>query len=124
MPPRLRLMIFAGFGLLGAPITATPPAHSIEVMMSESRPPHLPRARTGRICGPQVIPAMPIPLLVLAPRIPATRVPCQELGAAVAWEHTLGLLVMSELVTQSPGSAAPGPGQPGPFATKASVMKQ
>src|ERR1700752_144344 len=121
------LMIFAGSGLVSlAPLTLTvmPPAHNFAVMMSESSPPHLPSARTGRIGGPQVSPAMPTPLLVLAPRIPATRIPCQELGAAFSLLHSLGWLVMSVLVIQSPGSDAPGPGQAPPFATKASVMKQ
>src|SRR5215469_2346412 len=111
------LMILAGLGFAGAPLTATPPAHSIPWMMSESSPPHLPSPRTGRIGEPQLTPATPTPLLVSAPRMPATRVPCQELGPAVALLHSLGLLVMSVLVTQSPGSSAPGPGQAPPFAT-------
>src|SRR5579862_8791945 len=118
------LMILAGFGFTGAPLTATPPAHSIPLMMSESSPPHLPSARTGSIGEPQVTPATPTPLLVAALRRPATRVPCQELGAAVWLLHSLGLAVMSVLVIQSPGSSAPGPGQAPPLATKATEMKQ
>src|SRR5215472_16020797 len=106
------LTTFAGLGLLGAPLTAIPPAHNMALMMSESHPPHLPSARTDRISGPQVSPATPTPLLVVAPRIPATRVPCQELGPAVALPHSLAWPLMSALVTQSPGSSAPAPGQP------------
>src|SRR5579864_1389924 len=118
------LMIFAGLGFKGKPVTWIPAAHSMAETMSESRPPHLPSARSGRIWAFQVMPATPAPLFVAAPRIPAVRVPCQELGPAVALPHRLAFPEMSLLVTQSPESTAPGPGQLPPFATKASDMKQ
>src|ERR1700741_1335604 len=56
-----------------------PPAHAIASRMSESKPPHLPSARTGKIQGLHVLPATPSLLFVSAPTIPATRVPCHEL---------------------------------------------
>src|SRR6266853_2783864 len=89
--PRLMFSILAGYGLSGTPLTWMPAAHSIPAMMSESRPPHLPSTRTGSSHGLQVRPAIPVPLLLSAPRSPDTRVPCQELLAAVparAEEHT------------------------------------
>src|SRR5579871_2468983 len=101
------LMIFAGVGLVGASDTVIPAAHNIPMMMSESLPPHLPSTRTGRICPCQVMPAMPVALLVSAPRMPAVRVPCQELDCAVAFLQSLfGELLTSALVIQSPGSEA------------------
>ena len=41
----------------------------------------MPSARTGNSQVPQVMPAMPASLLVMAPNTPITRVPCQELLA-------------------------------------------
>ena len=51
--------------------------------MSETRPVHTPMARTGSSIVAGAMPAMPMPLLVAAPMIPATLVPCQELSAVV-----------------------------------------
>jgi hypothetical protein len=92
--------------------TDNPAAHSIPAMMSESYPlPPLPSARTGRIQAPQVIAAMPMPLLLSAPMMPTTRVPCQELGATVSLANSG--FCWSVAVTQSPGSEGSG-SQPSP----------
>ena len=72
----------AGFGFTGNPGTASPAAQRMPAWMSESKPPHLPSTRTGRIFTPKAVPAMPWPLLAAAPMIPAILVPCQELLAA------------------------------------------
>src|ERR1700733_10774 len=116
------LMIFAGWVFAGTLTTDMPAAQSMAEMMSESKPPHFPSARSGKICEFHVIPAMPTLLSVIAPRIPAVRVPCQELLATCALEHSE--LLRSDCVTQSPGSEASGPGQELLFATNASDMKQ
>src|SRR3977135_307693 len=81
-----------------------PAAHAMPARMSESKPPHLPSTRTGRIQPLQVMPAMPVWLLVMAPRIPATRVPCQLLLDTLQPANS-GFLV-SPLEIQSPGSDA------------------
>ena len=114
-------MIRAGYGFDGAPSTGTPPAHSIAARMSESEPPHLPSARTGRIQPFQPSPAMPRELFASAPMIPATRVPCQELSPC--WQEPNTPLDASAAVTQSPGSEGSG-SQPSPsFALPESRMK-
>src|SRR5215469_13237285 len=123
--PRLRLMILAGWGLLGTPLTATPAAQSMPERMSESEPPQTPSARTGRIWVFQVMPAMPSMLLAMAPSIPATRVPCQELTEVCVTPAFLqAVWLRSALLTQSPGSEASVPGQLVLLAVKASDMKQ
>src|SRR5882757_9591479 len=96
------LMMLAGFALAGTPATDMPAAHIIHAMVSESYPPHLPSTRTGRIFPCHVIPATPCALLVNAPRIPAVRVPCQELISTLQ-SLNFELLVSVELI-QSPGS--------------------
>ncbi len=116
-------MILAGVALAGTPLTVMPAAQSMPVMMSESVPPHTPSARTGKICGFQVTPATPSELLVSAPSMPATRVPCQELTCACVWlAHSA--LDRSALLIQSPGSEASAPGQVLLLATNGSEMKQ
>ena len=80
-------MIRAGYGFDGAPSTGTPPAHSIAARMSESEPPHLPSARTGRIQPFQPSPAMPRELFASAPMIP---------GDARAVPGTVALLAGAE----------------------------
>src|SRR5256885_920060 len=89
-------------------------------MMSRSVPPHLPSTRTGKSHALQVMPAMPTPLLLTAPRMPETRVPCQELLAVVPPLHS-GLL-RSAWTTQSPGSEASASRASPSLATKASEM--
>src|SRR6185437_4248787 len=106
VPPRLKLMICAGYGLSGTPVTCRPAAQRIPSRMSESRPPHLPSARTGRIFPCQVIPATPVALLAMAPRMPTTRVPCHELLPTVQLAK-VGFCRSLE-ATQSPGSEASG----------------
>src|SRR5579872_2014865 len=105
---------FAGTGLPEPSMTVMPADHMMPAMMSESRPPHLPRARTGSRYGFHVIPAMPTLLLVSAPRTPMTRVPCQELLSTLqlALGNTL-VLARSVLSIQSPGSDGSG-SQPSP----------
>src|ERR1700716_2177431 len=100
------LMILAGVEFAGTPATGMPAAHIIPAMMSESYPPHLPNTRTGRIFPCQVIPATPRRLLVNAPRIPAVRVPCQEL-ISILQLLNFELAVSVELI-QSPGSEGSG----------------
>src|SRR5690349_903086 len=78
--PRLRLRMRAGVGLSGMPATCRPAAQRMPAMMSLSRPPHLPSTRTGRIHEFHARPETPTELLVSAPIIPATRVPCQLLS--------------------------------------------
>src|SRR4051812_37270375 len=106
LPPRLMLMIWAGLVLSGTPVTCRPAAQRMASRMSELTPPHLPRTRTGRIFGCQVIPVIPVALFDKAPRMPATRVPCHELFSTVQPEKVLP--AASALVTQSPGSEASG----------------
>src|ERR1700755_1159815 len=86
------------------PATCRPAGQRIASRMSESTPPHLPRTRSGRILGPQVIPEMPVALLDIAPRMPATRVPCQELLLTEQPENCEVCISAEE--TQSPGSDA------------------
>ena len=113
--------ILAGYGLSGTPLTWMPAAHSIPTTISESRPPHLPSTRTGSSHAPQVMPAMPVPLLLSAPSSPAVRVPCQELLPAVPPLHCA--LLKSAWVTQSPGSAASASCASPSLATKVSEIK-
>src|SRR3989440_5119829 len=110
----------AGYGLLGTPLTGMPAAHSMPAAMSESRPPHLPSTRTGSSHALQVTPAIPVPLLLSAPRSPEIRVPCQELFAAIAPLHSV--LLRSAWVTQSPGSDASASCASPSLATKVSEM--
>src|SRR5450755_2160462 len=81
-----------------------PPAQSMAASISESAPPHLPSARTGRVQLLQVRPATPFALLVIAPRMPTTRVPCQELLATL--QSLNSVVLVSAMLTQSPGSDA------------------
>ncbi|ABA52704.1 ribonuclease E [Burkholderia pseudomallei MSHR1043] len=87
VPPRLRLITFAGVRFVGAPATGMPAAQRIASAMSLVVPPHLPSTRTGRILPYQLTPAMPMPLFAAAPMMPATCVPCQLLfdGALAHW---------------------------------------
>src|SRR5205823_10045781 len=89
VPPKLMLMTFAGC-VLGTPATAMPAAQSVAVAISETKPPHFPSTRTGSIWVCQVTPAIPVMLLVIAPRSPAVRVPCQELFCGVPPLHSVG----------------------------------
>src|SRR5581483_5075664 len=119
--PRLMLMIRAGCVLSGTPSTWSPAAQRIASRMSESAPPHLPNTRRGRIVAAHVIPAMPVELLVMAPRMPAVRVPCHELFATVQLANFV--FDVSLELTQSPGSDASA-SRPSPsLATAASEMK-
>jgi len=106
----------AGWGLSGTPGTGKPAAHRMPARMSESRPPHLPSTRTGSRRAPQVPPAMPALLLVLAAIMPATRVPCQELLLVSQLANSGRFL--SALVIQSPGSDGSGSRPLLSFATK------
>ena len=72
--------------------------------MSESKPPHLPSTRTGRILTPKAVPAMPWPLFAAAPIRPAILVPCQELSSTPQFLNCP--LAFSPAVIQSPGSLA------------------
>ena len=89
-------------------------------------------ALTGKIHGPlvvelpQVMPAMPVSLFVIAPKTPTTRVPCQVLGMISPgycdvfphWATENTLFFSSLLLIQSPGSEGSG-SQPSPsFAIK------
>src|SRR5438270_485394 len=107
--------------LVVAPLTGIPAAHSMPATMSRSPPPHLPSTRTGKSHALQVMPAMPTPLLLSAPRMPETRVPCQELLPAVPPVHS-GLL-RSAWTTQSPGSEASASRASPSLATKVSEIK-
>src|ERR1700730_3171226 len=120
VPPRLMFSIRAGYGLFGTPLTGMPGAHSMPATMSASRPPHLPSTRTGSSHALQVTPAIPVPLLLSAPRSPDTRVPCQELFPAVPALHS-GLL-RSAWMTQSPGSEASASCASPSLATKVSEI--
>src|SRR5450631_1447286 len=81
-----------------------PPAQSMAASISESVPPHLPSARTGRIQLLQVRPATPVALLVIAPSMPTTRVPCQELLATV--QSLNSVVLVSAMLKQSPAIAS------------------
>src|SRR6516165_3625233 len=97
-------MTFAQFacGLSGTPATCTPAAHDIASMMSESKPPHLPSARAGRIRVFQVMPVMPTALFESAPMIPVVRVPCHELLETPQPVNGLLVALFSAAVIQSP----------------------
>ena len=63
------------------PVTGKPAAQLMPSIRSAAvTAPHFPLTRTGRIFAFQLMPAMPAPLLVVAPIIPATCEPCQELS--------------------------------------------
>ncbi len=111
----------AGYGFVGAPSTGMPADQSIAATMSESKPPHLPRTRTGRIQPFHPRPDTPSALLLRAAMIPETRVPCQELS--LAWQPLSGSDEASLLVTQSPGSEASRSQLSPSFAIFRSVMK-
>src|ERR1700689_5961259 len=83
-----------------------PADQSMAASISESLPPHLPSARTGRIQLLHVRPPTPVALLVMAPRMPTTRVPCQELFSTV--QPVNSAVFVSAVLTQSPGSEASG----------------
>ena len=86
-------MMRAGFGFTTVwplTVTAMPADHNIAVRMSESVPPHLPSARTGRISGSHETPATPTALLPAAAAMPATRVPCHELYDGDSLPHSAG----------------------------------
>src|SRR5262249_52879008 len=78
--PRLMLMTLAASALAGRPATVRPAAHRMASSMSVNVPPQRPRARTGTIFAFQFTPATPTALLVAAPIVPATCVPCQLFG--------------------------------------------
>src|SRR5882724_12221550 len=109
--PKLKLIILAGYGLIGTPLTGKPADHRIASRISESYPPHFPNTRTGRIQDSQVVPAIPMLLLVAAPINPDTRVPCQELFSIVHFEKKG--CCWSLLSIQSPGSVG-SPSRPSP----------
>src|SRR4051812_14984993 len=92
----------AGVGLSATPLTCKPAAQRMPARMSLSMPPHLPSTRTGRMNEFQLSPATPAPLLVSAPIIPDTRVPCQLLSPFVQPDSAEFDLSLS--LTQSPGS--------------------
>ena len=75
MPPRLRLITWAGVGLAGTPAMGKPAAHSVPSTMSTSDPPPTPSMRTGSSLADQSTPATPSPSSLEAPIVPATWVP-------------------------------------------------
>ena len=78
VPPRDRLITFAGFGLSGTPETLPPAAQMMPSEMSEETPPHLPSTRTARTFTFGDTPEIPIRFPCWAPMIPATCVPCHD----------------------------------------------
>src|ERR1700694_3394832 len=86
--PRDRLITLAGFAFGREPGIVPPAAHRIPAATSLRSPPPFPRTRTGRILQFQSTPATPILLLLAAPIVPATWVPCQDerpLGWSPPW---------------------------------------
>jgi hypothetical protein len=81
-PPKLRLRTFAGLVFVGTPLTVNPVAQRMPSTMSEVKPPQRPNTRTGTMGETQLMPATPKPLLLAAPMVPATCVPCQLLFSA------------------------------------------
>src|SRR5688572_7495309 len=81
-----------------------PAAQRMPARMSESRPPHLPSTRTGSTQTFQPNPAMPTELLVRAPTMPETRVPCQLLDEVLQEESSAFERSLSS--NQSPASEA------------------
>src|SRR6188768_4014143 len=79
--PNDMLITLAGLAFAGVPCTGTPAAQRMASTISEVAPPHLPNTRTGNTRALCATPATPLALLVRAAMIPATCVPCQELGA-------------------------------------------
>ena len=61
------------------PAIATPDAHIMPARMSSNVPPHAPSTRTGRMFASGAMPAMPMPLFVLAAIWPATNRPWKKL---------------------------------------------
>src|SRR5687768_8726525 len=98
-----------------------PPAHAIASRMSESKPPHLPSARTGKIHEFHVEPVIPSELFASAAMIPATRVPCHELLETEQPENCPWF--DSCCVTQSPASDASESRPPPSFAAAAFTIK-
>ena len=85
--PMDRLMMSAGLSFqISLPSVPSagmrPAAQRMASLMSDRRPPHLPRARTGTIFTFQAPPATPAPLFdAAAPIVPATCVPWKESAA-------------------------------------------
>src|SRR5207244_12338285 len=96
-PPRLMLITWAGWVLVGTPRTRPPEAQVMASAMSEVKPPHLPSTRTGRILALRAMPATPTPLSDSAAMVPATCVPCQLDVSGVVLPH-------SPALNQSPSS--------------------
>src|SRR5437879_9334233 len=122
-PPRLRFSTLAGLALAGTPGTDRPAAQRAPSRISETKPPHLPRTRTGRILDVQLIPATPTPLFVTAPMVPATWVPCQLLSLTEQPTKGPPTVVLSADVTQSPGSEGSASLRSPSFATFTSLTK-
>ncbi len=121
-PPRLTLITRAGVGLAGTLGTDRPPAQRMPSTVSESSAPQRPETRTGWMRAFQSTPAMFTPLLVSAPSVPATRVPCQLLLVAVV----VGVEVPGQVNptgTPSPASVASASRPPPSLAMDGSVMK-
>ena len=79
----------------------------IAAAMSDTRPEHVPTARTGSTIARGAMPAIPMPLLVAAPMTPATFVPCQELGSTVVQPASMNRVIAASVASiQSPGSEA------------------
>src|ERR1041385_3911036 len=116
-PPKLRFSTLAGLALAGTPVTGKPAAQRAPSRISDKDPPHLPSTRTGRILDVQLMPPTPTLLLVAAPIVPATWVPCQELslvcppgaGSAQPVKKPFAAVPSSSVaVIQSPGSEGSG----------------
>ena len=112
-PPKLTLMMRAGFGFGGVPGTDNPAAQRMPSTMSATSAPHLPPTRTGSTRPFRLMAATPLLLLVTAATMPAMMVPCHELFCTVQPLKSLGALLRSSWLTQSPGSAG-SPSRPPP----------
>src|SRR5688500_13110145 len=100
------LTTLAGVALAGTPDTVPPEAHTMASAMSEVLPPHWASARIGWIFASAAMPAMPLPLLVDAPMVPATCVPCQlELRSCGGTGLPAESVPQSPVFVQSPLSA-------------------
>src|ERR1700733_5362464 len=110
LAPRLRLMILAAgleVMLPASTVTACPDAHMIPAAMSDTRPEHTPIPRTGSSVVFGAMPAMPMPLLAIAPITPATLVPFKELSDTVVQPASMNSgSATSAVEIQSPGSEA------------------
>jgi hypothetical protein len=80
-----RLMTSAGVRLSRTPLTCPPDAQRIPAMTSDIVMTHRPTTRTGCSETPGAIPATPRALSRSAPMMPATWVPCHELGCLVQY---------------------------------------